>query len=96
MVTLFSQPSYVCFDIVPYGAVDDVSEGAVVQHKGRFKVFSADLNPKVILFSSAFGIPKLPLYLINALMTSTDSCRRFYDLVLCICCIKNMTHTNNR
>lgn len=28
-------------------AAEDVSDGAVVQRKGRFKVFSADHNPKV-------------------------------------------------
>ncbi|KAI3784725.1 hypothetical protein L1987_43830 [Smallanthus sonchifolius] len=32
---------------------EDVSEGAVVQRKGRFKVFSADLNPKAIVFNSS-------------------------------------------
>lgn len=30
-------------------AVEDASEGAVVQRKGRFKVTSADLSPKVYL-----------------------------------------------
>ena len=34
-------------------AGDDMSEGAVVQRKGRFKVTSADLSPRV-LFSEVF------------------------------------------
>lgn len=32
-------------------AAEDVSDGAVVQRKGRFKVFSADHNPKALVFN---------------------------------------------
>jgi hypothetical protein len=32
-------------------AVEDTSEGAVVQRKGRFKVTSADLSPKVYMIT---------------------------------------------
>ncbi|XP_076957967.1 uncharacterized protein LOC143633579 [Bidens hawaiensis] len=39
---------------------DDVSEGAVVQRKGRFKVFSADHNPKAPGFTSS-GITSPPI-----------------------------------
>ncbi|KAK1432770.1 hypothetical protein QVD17_09670 [Tagetes erecta] len=46
-------------------SVEDVSEGAVVQRKGRFKVFSADLNPKAPVFN-ACGIPSPPTSSVSA------------------------------
>ncbi|KAJ0754527.1 putative protein kinase STE-STE20-Fray family [Helianthus annuus] len=41
-------------------SVEDLSEGAVVQRKGRFKVFSADHNPKALAFNSS-GITSPPV-----------------------------------
>lgn len=34
--------------VASYYAAEDTSEGAVVQRKGRFKVTSAELSPKVL------------------------------------------------
>ncbi|XP_071709878.1 serine/threonine-protein kinase BLUS1-like isoform X2 [Rutidosis leptorrhynchoides] len=39
---------------------DDVSEGAVVQRKGRFKVFTADHNPKAFVTNSNSGAITTP------------------------------------
>lgn len=49
---------------------DDTSEGAVVQRKGRFKVTSADLSPKVqthslVIFISYVRFRKLVFALIS-------------------------------
>ncbi|KAI3670066.1 hypothetical protein L6452_41666 [Arctium lappa] len=38
-------------------SVEDVSEGAVVQRKGRFKVFSADHNPKALVYNPSTSPP---------------------------------------
>ncbi|KAK7281305.1 hypothetical protein RIF29_09156 [Crotalaria pallida] len=42
--------------------VDDTSEGAVVQRKGRFKVTSADpMGPSNCTFGPVVGVPSSPL-----------------------------------
>lgn len=40
-------------------AVEDTSEGAVVQRKGRFKVTSADLSPKVYMITMLWPLVNL-------------------------------------
>ncbi|KAK9067291.1 hypothetical protein SSX86_014617 [Deinandra increscens subsp. villosa] len=46
-------------------SVEDLSEGAVVQRKGRFKVFSAEFSPKAPVFNSS-GITTPPLSNVSA------------------------------